>query len=170
MSKHVHLIDFQKSPGGDALRLAIFDAHASPEELAAALRDGPTAILLENCCGVDDLQRSDIALSVAEARAGLAIGGVAIVASAADSARGLLALQTLGGKSSRLAGLTWNRAALCRDLSCDEGSAISEHARIQLLVAARAFGLPAYDCLEGGEAADKSGRSPGFSGHVIVEG
>jgi citrate lyase beta subunit len=105
--------------------------------------EGAGSLLLADCRGVEDLQRCDVALSVAEARAGCEAGHVRIVAGV-DSAAGVTQVAALGGKSARLAGLAWNGRAFADDMTCAADSAIVDHARMQVMIAARAFGLPAY--------------------------
>jgi citrate lyase beta subunit len=104
---------------------------------------GAEALLLADCRGVEDLQRCDVALSVAEARAGGPAGHVRIIASV-DTAAGVMRMSGLGGKSVRLTGLAWNRQAFAADMACPADSAVADHAQAQVLIAARAFGLEAY--------------------------
>lgn len=125
-----------------SMRMADYQA-----ELVPIVADGADIVLLADCRGAADLQKCDVALAVAEARAGRGWGDVKIIASM-DSPAGLLGLPTLGARSPRLAGLTWNRAAFCAAMACEPDSAIAEQARIQLLVAARAFDLPVYEMSE----------------------
>jgi citrate lyase beta subunit len=111
--------------------------------LDSLVGSGAGTVLLADCRGVEDLQRCDVALSVSEARAGRVMGDVRIVA-CLGSAEGVMRISTLGGKSARLAGLAWNPHAFSEDMACPADSAITEHALAQVLIAARAFGLPAY--------------------------
>lgn len=116
------------------------DFQAAVDSIAAG---GAELMLLADCRGVEDLQRCDVALSVAEAWAGREAGRVRIVAGV-GSAAGVMGAAALGGKSARLAGLAWNRRAFTADMGCPADSAAVGHARVQVLIAARAFGLPAY--------------------------
>ncbi|MDB5525220.1 MAG: hypothetical protein JWM58_2983 [Rhizobium sp.] len=143
--KTVEIVYFANSRQGDVLPAVDMRMADVQVEIDTHVKGGAGTIVLADCRGVEDLQRLDMALSVAEARAGRNAGGVRIIASAADSAAGLLGLVSLGGKSTRLVGLTWSRSSFCRDVGCTSGSEVAEHARLQLIVAARAFSLPAYD-------------------------
>lgn len=128
-------------------------------------------IVLSDCRGGVDLQRCDIALSVAEARLGLPEGETGIIASACDTAAGYLALGTFAGKSLRLAGLTWNRTDFSVNLRCDVQSEMAELARMQLVIAARAADVDVFDSLPAREAASEEfvrrSRSLGFDGVSI---
>mgnify|MGYP000341315848 CR=1 FL=1 len=113
-------------------------------ELLASLPAGDSAhVLLEDCRGADDLQRFDIALSVAEARAGRDVGAIKIVAGTA-SAASLLHVATLAGRSARLVGLAWDRGGFSRDLGCTPDAPLAAHGEMTWLIAARATGLPLY--------------------------
>jgi citrate lyase subunit beta/citryl-CoA lyase len=112
-------------------------------EIDSLVASGAETVLLADCRGGDALQRCDMALSVAEARAGRDPGSVGIVA-AIDSAAGVMRIATLDRKSTRLKGLAWDRQAFSADMACPMDSAIIDHAWAQVLVAARAFHLPAY--------------------------
>jgi citrate lyase beta subunit len=144
----------------DFLKISLYETASSPLEaasllvlhigavdlLADAIREsGTQRVILGNCLGGDDLQHFDLLLSVAEARLGLDAGTITIIASAADSAKGVSRLFGFEGKSARLEGLTWSRNALAADLSCDPQSPTVELARMQLVIAARACGVAAYD-------------------------
>src|SRR5690242_1498984 len=83
------------------VRLRDADFQPALDSLAAT---GAGTMLLADCQGVEDLQRCDVALAVAEARAGREPGHVRIVAGL-ESAAGVMQVSTLGGKSARLAGL-----------------------------------------------------------------
>lgn len=123
---------------------------AGPEvqsELDSLLASGVETILLADCRGAETLQRCDMALSVAEARAGRESGGVRIIAGI-ESAAGVMQVAALGGKSARLAGLAWNRRAFLADMPSAPDAAIADHAQRQILIAARAFDLPAYVLLQ----------------------
>jgi citrate lyase beta subunit len=132
---------------GQADRKVLPVVRLRAEDFQAALDsivgDGAEWLLLADCRGVEDLQRCDVALAVAEARAGRMMGHMRIIAGV-ESAAGLMQVSALGGKSARLAGLAWDRQAFADDMMCAAGSPIVEHAWVQVLLAARAFGLPAY--------------------------
>jgi citrate lyase beta subunit len=143
---------------------------AAVDVLAETIREsGVQRVILGNCLGGDDLQHFDLLLSVAEARLGLEAGTIKIIASAADSAKGVARLSSFEGKSARLEGLTWSRDALASNLGCDPQSATVELVRLQLVIAARACGVATYD--SAGFLGDESradfiskSRSLGFDG------
>ncbi len=122
-------------------------------EIDSLVAGGAETVLLADCRGAEALQRCDMALSVAEARAGRDAGSVGIIA-AIDSAAGVMRIALLHGKSARLKGLAWDRQAFSADMACPVDSAIVDHAWAQLLVAARAFHLPAYVFANQGEQRD----------------
>jgi citrate lyase beta subunit len=142
-------------------------ADGAQSTIDALVRRGTKRVLLADCRGAGDLQRVDIALGVAEARSGRQAGSTAIVASI-DSAAGLLQIAEIGGKSARLAGLSWNAARFAGEMRTALDGASVGHARIQVLVAARAFRLPAYDWPS--EATDcvlEASRAFGFDGYRL---
>lgn len=173
VSRSCRIVVFGEAPAAGAPLPVVYlaaddDFQAVLDKIAA---DGADCLLLANCRGADDLQRCDIGLTVAEARAGRMAGAIGIIAGIADSAIGLMRARTLGGKSARLRAVTWNRASFCADVGCRLDSTIAEHARIEVLVTARALALPAYDCLgEGQPAADLAAdaRSFGFDGYWLA--
>jgi citrate lyase subunit beta/citryl-CoA lyase len=129
-------------------------------------------IVVGDCRGGEDLQRFDMMLSVAEARLGLDAGATRIIASAADSALGYARLGRFAGRSRRLVGLTWNRGELAEDLRCAPDSESTELARLQLLLAARAAGVSAYDSVlspmrDLSEVFIEKSRALGFDGVVL---
>lgn len=135
---------------------------------------GTDCVILRNCRGGEDLQRFDMMLSVAEARLGRSEGRIRIVASAVDSAEGYMRLDSFRGRSTRLAGLTWDRAAFAADIRCDLASETTELARLQLVIAARAAGVLAYDSApqsvgEAYEAFIGRSRTLGFDGVTLPD-
>lgn len=100
--------------------LALVPPTADTDALTLALSlivpHRPSAILLCGAtCGAD-VQKADVMLSVEEAKAGLTVGHIAILALAGDNPAGALSAASLAGKSKRLAGLAWNPAALGESL------------------------------------------------------
>jgi citrate lyase beta subunit len=122
------------------VRLTDPDIQTAIDSLIAS---GAGTVLLADCRGAETLQRCDMALSVAEARAGRVAGEVRIIAGM-ESATGVIGIATLGEKSARLTGLAWSPQAFCADMACPVDSAITDHAWAQVLIFARAFHLPAY--------------------------
>jgi citrate lyase beta subunit len=141
----------RRSGGSDILTLPVFGGAngSAPADLAMAIGQGARCIIHPDCRDGTDLQRCDVALSVAEAAAGLPPGSVGIVAVIA-SAAGLMHLPTFDSKSARLEGLGWDRAALCAGLDCPIDSPLADHASRQVAIAARALALPLYECLGAG--------------------
>jgi citrate lyase beta subunit len=113
-------------------------------DIAAMVESSAEALILRGLRTADHVQKCDICISVAEARAGRREGLIAIVA-CVDSAAGLLAVSTLAGKSARLSAIAFDRAAVCADIGCNPDSALAEHAWMQFAVTARTLALPAYE-------------------------
>ncbi|MFC3162590.1 aldolase/citrate lyase family protein [Ciceribacter thiooxidans] len=92
------------------------DTDALALALSLVVPHRPDAIVLSGAtCGAD-VQKADVMLSVEEAKAGLTVGHIAILALAGDNPAGALSAASLAGKSKRLAGLAWNPAALGESL------------------------------------------------------
>lgn len=164
MPKTCSLIAFWDDEANQTLPvLNVRDADFQDAADAAAAAGG-NCVLLADCRGAGDSQRCDAGLSVAEARAGRPAGTIQIVASI-DSAAALMQVGGLGDRSTRLAGLTWNRPAFCVNIGCAPESAVAVQARSSVVIAARAFGVPAYDSHE---MADDAGAL-GFDGLCVVE-
>jgi citrate lyase subunit beta/citryl-CoA lyase len=87
-------------------------------DLAAVMAAGPDGILLPKAEGGHDIAHLGAKLAVHEAEYGLGDGVTPIIALAAESARGVLALPTLAGSSPRLRGITWGG----EDLSAEIGA------------------------------------------------
>lgn len=144
--------------------LAVVDGDAEDlaSHLLAALSVPNDGLLIRNCVGLAGLESGETGLRVAEARLGIVDGATPIVASMADSARAVLALQTPLIASPRLIGLTWDRESLRADLSCSDTSPLLDQARLHLLFAAAAAGLPAFDC--------DSGENSGSTRDIVALG
>jgi citrate lyase subunit beta / citryl-CoA lyase len=84
----------------------ISTAHA-PLDLAAAVAPGSAGIVLPKAEGLADLARLDHYLTALEARAGLVIGALPVLAIAAESPAGVLRLGELIPAPPRLMGLSW---------------------------------------------------------------
>lgn len=164
MPRTCHLVVFWDEEANLTMPVLSLRDEGFESDAAAAVASGTKCILLADCRGSEDLQRCDMALSVAEASEARDAGATLIVASV-DSAAALMQLSLLGGKSARLAGLTWNRAAFCDGIGCTHDSPVAGHARISVVVAARAFGVPAYDTQE----MDQDASAFGFDGITVIE-
>jgi len=165
--------DARRLPGGDLLPVIRLGNEATWSRVLG--ESAAAVVILENCRSGADLQHAHMALSVAEARLGIAEATTRIIASAADTAESVLGLASYAGKSPRLVGLTWDRAAFCADIGCGLISETAEAARLQLVIAARAAGVVAYDSPKakiGGdglsEAFIEHSRSLGFHGAVLL--
>jgi len=156
--------------GGSSLPVLRLEQGSAAADLVG--ESGCMAVVLADCRGGRDLQHLHHLLSLAEARLALAEGTVKILACAADSASGMLALASLAGKSPRLAGLIWGRHAFARDVGCDPQSATAELARLHLVIAAGAVGVAAYDSADDGagglsEVFVATSRHLGFRGVAL---
>ncbi|NNM73274.1 aldolase/citrate lyase family protein [Enterovirga aerilata] len=119
------------------------------DELAAAMPAGPDGIWLRDAVGRADAERLAARLAVIEAELGLPDRGTRIVA-CVESARGALALPSLAETGPRLAGISYDFAALARDLGCASAGAARlpeplAAIRAAVVVAAAAAGVPAID-------------------------
>lgn len=151
-----------------SLAVVVGDAEDLAGLLLAALSVPNDGLLIRNCVGLAGLERGETALRVAEARLGIVDGATRLVASMADSARAVLALQTPLIASPRLIGLTWDRGGLRASLGCADPSPLLDQARLQLLFAAAAARLPAFGCDGGDDAtAAEDARALGFAGVCI---
>lgn len=101
------------------VRVNALDTGLVEEDLAAVVPSAPDGVMLPKAAGGASVQALAVALSVAEARAGLSDGATRIVAIATETASALFSLGSYGGATERLAGLTWG----AEDLSADVGAA-----------------------------------------------
>lgn len=150
--------------------LAVVDGEAEhlSRDLQSALSKPTEGLLIRGCAGLAGLERMETALRVAEARLGLAEGATRLIASMADTARAVLALQKPLIASQRLIGLTWDRTSLRASLGCSDPSPLLDQARLQLLFAASAAGIPAFDWSMGDDPnGDEDACALGFAGVSI---
>ena len=164
MPKTCNLVVFWDNEANQTLPVLSFRESGFQSLVDSVVADGATVVLLADCRGAEDLQRCDVGFSVAEAKAGRDAGSTSIVASI-DSAIALMKMPELGGRSARLSGLSWNRAAFCSDIGCAPESPVVAHARASVVVAARAFGIPVYDSAK----MDDDAGVYGFDGMCIIE-
>ncbi|WP_137158012.1 aldolase/citrate lyase family protein [Rhizobium sp. FKL33] len=156
--------------GRPPLTLAVVDGESDhlAAELQSALSTQTDGLLVRNCAGLAGLERVETALRVAEARLGLAEGATRLIASMADTARAVLALQKPVIASPRLIGLTWDRSSLRASLGCSDPSPLLDQARLQLLFAAAAAGVPAFEwSVSDDPKSDEDTRALGFAGVSI---
>lgn len=118
-------------------------------QLAAMMAARPDGIWLRNAIGRAEIEQLGSILAVAEAELGLDDGATRIIASV-DSAAGALAIASLAKAGARLAGITYDLAALAHDIGCEIGPA-SRYAeplrttRANIVLVAAAAGVPAID-------------------------
>ena len=124
------------------VRIAPLASGLADGDLDTVMAGAPDAILLPGAVGAIDIQHLAAKLAVREAEHGLAAGGTGIVATAADTARGVLALSTVPGASPRLRALAWDAAALAADLGTRVDAEPCRFAHALLLTAATAAGIP----------------------------
>lgn len=143
--------------------------------LRLTLESGATTICLRNAIGSEDLQQLDQMISVLEAELDRALGSTSIIPNI-GSARGLLAVSNMRGKSDRLAAITWSVQDLVMDLGVDVESALIAHAKYNFLIGAATLGIPAIDTvspsgvdLDTFRAEGLNARSIGFSGKFAAD-
>jgi citrate lyase subunit beta/citryl-CoA lyase len=152
--------DFIRAARGAPSRPRLFvRVNALASGLADADLDGvmaaaPDGIVLPKTVGAADVQHLGVKLAVREAQAGLPDGTTRILAIATENARGVFALGTLAGASTRLAGIAWGGEDLSADLGAEanrDGSGdYTEPYRLVrslALLAAAAAEVDAIDCV-----------------------
>ncbi|MFB2553281.1 hypothetical protein [Ensifer soli] len=159
--------------------LPLEDAHACAGVLAALSATDVDDTRLEEWLGIGcdgiylkgtaeraDIQRLDVALSVAEALSDRAAGAAVIVAEIATTAQGLLSTASLAGSSERLAALVFDETEVMRNLGIEAGAPAVAFARVHAVLKARQAGLPVLEVLPlaapNRDAALARSRSEGF--------
>lgn len=129
------------------VRVHAFGPGLIDADLAALSPVPPDALMLSGCGSGEDVQRLGVRLGVIEAERHLAEGSIGIVAVAASSAAGVLALPTFAQASPRLRALTLDADALAQDLGLrpGQGAAPLVHARALTVLAAGSARVPALD-------------------------
>jgi citrate lyase beta subunit len=118
-------------------------------DLAASLRAGPTALVVPKVDSPEILHLVDARLADAERESQRPVGGLKLFA-LIESARGVLDAARIATATPRLAGLILGHVDLSADLGITPGRAgegIVQHARCQLVLAARAAGLDVVDTI-----------------------
>ena len=142
-------------------------------DLDLAMAAAPDAILLPGAVGGPDIQHLAAKLAVREAECGLADGATQIIALAADTPRGVLALGTIPGASRRLSGLGWRAESACDDAA--SLNAPDSLARSLTLVAATAAEVDAIDAASPGAHLDalarhcETARRDGFGAMLAID-
>ena len=132
-------------------------------DLAAIAGGPPDGILLPKVTSANDVVTLDHFLSALEAREGVELGSIAIMAVATETPIALFTLGNFAGCSPRLAGMTWG----AEDLSSALGAATNRDAEGNLEFTYR---LARSLCLAAAVAADVQpidtvfGKFPGFGG------
>lgn len=158
------------------VRVHALASGATDSDLDAVMPAGPHGVVLPGAVGAADVQRLGVKLGLREAEHGLVDGATRILAVAADSARGLLAIGSVPGASPRLSGIAWDAGALAGDLGIgharDEAgrwTAPFVQARAMTLIAAAAAGVPAMDGPGPGRDDCAAARCDGFAGRIVVD-
>ena len=142
-------------------------------DLDAVLPARPDAVLLRGAVGARDLQHLGAKLAVREAELRLPAGHIGILAAAADTPAGVLALAGLAGASPRLRALVWDGVPLARALGlADPAAGPLLRARDLLVLAAAAAGVPALVLPQTGRAlvdTCAAAARDGFAG-VVARG
>jgi citrate lyase subunit beta/citryl-CoA lyase len=156
-------------------------AHA-PLDLASAVAPGLAGIVLPKAEGMADLVRLDHYLTALEARAGLVVGALPVLAIAAESPAGVLKLNELTGSAPRLMGLSWGGEDLAAALGAatnraDDGAfdVTYRTARSLCLLTAAAAGATAVETpcmdfrnMEVVEAQARRARREGFGSVMAI--
>ena len=172
------LAALKRAPTGAAsprrfVRIAPLPSGFVEGDLDAVMAGAPDGVVLPEAVGRAALEHLGAKLSVREAERRLPDGVTRIVALAADTGAGLLALGTLPEARRRLAALLWCPAALASDLgSEDPGCEPCRIGRTMLLAAAAACGVPAFEVApdEGDAALGRrrdAARRDGFKGLLL---
>ena len=142
-------------------------------DLELAMAAAPDAILLPGVVGGAGLQHLAAKLAVREAERGIPDGATQIIALAADTARGVLALGTIAGASRRLSGLGWRI-----EMSCERAASLNAPdrlARALTLVAATAAEVDAVEAASPGPDLDalarhcETARRDGFAATLAID-
>ncbi len=131
----------------NGLQTGLIDA-----DLDAIVPARPDAIMLPKADGGASVIHADAKLAVREAIAGLAPGGIKIVAIATETAAAMFLAGSYRGASTRLSGLTWGAEDLSAELGAEanrdaDGRFLDPYrlARTLCLVGATAAEVPAFD-------------------------
>lgn len=162
-----------RTPPGAWMRLEA--GRESTDSVREAAECGLAGIVLGKAREGADLQRLDVMLSAAEALSGQPVGGMGIVALAADHPAGVLALSGFAGKSPRLVALGGGGDTLRHALGlADREAEPLRQARGLLVLAAAMAGVPALAGAEAGLARGdfatlcRRDRDQGFRGKFVT--
>ncbi len=156
------------------VRLGPVAAAGTMAALDALVPARPAGILLAGTAGGADVTRLSALLRPREAIAGIDDGATRIIAMAADTPEGMLALATYRGASRRLAALAWDDRPLAAALGAEDGAEVARSARTGLLAAAASAGVAALDRPFRGSdpgalrAEAEAARRAGFAGKIAL--
>ena len=164
---------------GDVERVVRINGRDTPffeADLAEIIPAAPDAIRLPKVDSADDVIAADRIITRIEAERGLRPGSVGIQAML-ETARAIVNVNSIAAASPRLVGLTLGGQDLAADLGIKATKAGLEllYAKSAVVIAARAFGLEAFDTvytdvadLEGLAEAAAISVSLGFSGKAAI--
>lgn len=179
-----YLKSADRSAGAPRLivRVNAFDTGLTDADLAAVIKGAPDAILLPKANSGADIQALAARISVEEAEAGLADGGIRIHALITETAAGLLAAASFAAKSDRLAALSWGAEDLAADIGASSNkdqdgryTDVFRLARTMTILAAAKARVEAIDTvftdfrdMEGLNAECRAAVRDGFSGKMAI--
>jgi citrate lyase subunit beta/citryl-CoA lyase len=150
------------------------------DDLVATVAGQPDGILLPKCVP-DDVRTLDHYLCAFEAGAGIAVGGIRIIAIATETPQAVFALGGYAGVSPRLEAITWGAEDLSACIGGSNKTIDGDYegpyrlARSLCLVAAAAAEVPAIDTIytdfkdpEGLKAECLAARRSGFAGKMAI--
>jgi citrate lyase subunit beta/citryl-CoA lyase len=142
--------------------------------IAAAVATGISGVMLSSPETAADIQKLDVMLSVAEAKAGRALGKTQIVAMIGDNAAGILSTRNLAGCSSRLSALSWNMSKILEATGAGAESRLVQTVQSLTVLAASACKIIAIDTAHHTQDMDvframcEKAKAEGFSGKIAV--
>jgi citrate lyase subunit beta/citryl-CoA lyase len=153
-----------------------------PLDLAAVVDTRPYAILLPKASGQADIDAVGHMLSALEAKAGMEVGAIGIIALVTETALAVLNMAAQRISHPRLLGVTWGAEDLASDIGAFANRDANGHfeetfrfARSVCLLSAAAAGLPAIDTVyvdirnqAGLEEECRAARQAGFIGKFAI--
>jgi citrate lyase subunit beta/citryl-CoA lyase len=152
------------------------------EDIAAVAGAGPDGILLPKTESGEDVRELDRRLNLLETAQGVLVGHIKIMPIATETARSIFTLNTYGGVSPRLVGLTWGAEDLPAAVGASTGrwedgsfTDLCRIARSMCLAGAALAGVPAVETvypafrdLTGLDAYATRSRKEGFVGMLAI--
>lgn len=159
------------------VRLNAESTGLTEDEVKAVVQPGLAGVRLPKVEGVDEVERLEGWLQIAEAHAGTPVGSVQVVCSL-ESAKGIWLAADIATASTRVVALGFGAADFARDLGLQVGAAETEtlYARSRMVLASRLAGLrppveSVYSRLKddaGLEASTRASRALGFFGRAAI--